>query len=80
MSAVGKESGMAAIGKAESVSERSLTLRPFSKRMLNWESSRDDDRFDQIPPVAIEVLEDGHDAIRFLARRLDEPDASLGVG
>lgn len=48
--------------------------------MLNRESSRDADRFDQIPSVAIEVLEYGHDAIRFVARRLDEPDAPLCVG
>lgn len=48
--------------------------------MVNWESSRDGDRFDQIPSVAIKVLENGHDAIRFMARLLDEPDAPLGVG
>lgn len=47
--------------------------------MVNWELGRDGDRFDQIPSVAIKVLEDGHDAIRFMARLLDEPDAPLGI-
>lgn len=34
----GKESGPSAIGKADGVSVHRLTLRPFSKSMVDWES------------------------------------------
>jgi hypothetical protein len=40
----------------------------------------DRDRLNQIPSIAIKVFEDDHDAMRFMARLLDEPDAPLGIG
>ena len=48
--------------------------------MLNRESLLAGGRFDQIPSVAIEVLEDSHDAIRFMARCLNEADTLLRIG
>jgi hypothetical protein len=47
--------------------------------MLCRESLIASDRFDQIPSVTIEVFEDSHDAIRFMARGLDEADTPLRV-
>jgi hypothetical protein len=37
-------------------------------------------RLDQVPPVPVEILEDRDGAIILAAGRLDEPNATLGVG
>ena len=71
--------GLAA-GDAEPKTVMICWSRLSRSTMVNLESSRDGARFNQIPSIAIKVLEDGHDAIRFTARLLDEPNAPLGKG
>ena len=48
--------------------------------MVDRRSSLARNRFDQIPPVSIEVFEDRHDAIWFMARRFDKSDTPLCLG